>query len=112
MSMIMITKRLPRERELELDAEYAAHGEICVVCERPITQWCQVGSGWASGFYEECIQCGHTRFRPAHNTCVPWPLRDDGWLHQLARRCSSRYLGAHRLVDNCAKCPSASIPTA
>lgn len=102
-----MSRRLSRERELELDAEYAVHGEICAVCRRPITRWCQAGTGWSSGFYEECIKCGDSRFRPAHNYCVPWPLRDDGWLHQLVRCLSPRYKGYHRLRDGCEKCAAA-----
>lgn len=97
-------KRLPKERERQLDTELAARGLICVMCGQPITKWCQVGTGWVSSFSTRCRQCGKVTRNWAHNYCVPWPLRDYSWLRKLAQRLSAKY-DDHYLLRDCPECP-------
>lgn len=100
-------RRLPRWRELELDEEYAARGKICFICNQVMTKWVQVGSGWASGFYAQCRNCGEFGFKSAHNTCVPSGFKD-GLIGVIARYLNKNIRvidGTRRLmVDQCACC--------
>lgn len=97
-------KRLPRWREAELDEEYAAKGEHCNICKRPIVKWVQIGSGWASGYYEHCLGCASTHFRKAHNHCVPLCVKDYGWANKIACYLRKDCKDNELLVAQCEYC--------
>ena len=98
-------RRLSLQRERELDKEYRDMGEICAVCELPITKWVQVGfDDWASGYYEECLNCGESYFVPAHHCCLPFCVKGFGWLNKLACKIRRICRRGHILVKSCKYC--------
>ena len=97
-------KRLPKQREEELNREYAAKGEVCNICQCPITKWVQAGSGWASGYYERCLGCDSVHFQPAHNYCVPFCVKGYGWLNKIACYLRKDCEGSKLLVQHCKRC--------
>ena len=97
-------KRLSAWREEQLNKEYTETGEICNICMHSMTKWVQVGTGWASGYYERCLACGSNHFQPAHNYCVPFCVKDYGWLNKIACRLRKDCEGGKLLVANCKYC--------
>lgn len=98
-------RRLPRWREEEIDREFAARGVMCYVCRKHIKKSVQVGSGWVSGFYIKCRNCGEHGFRSAHNYCVPWYLGNDSLIAKIVRHFRKDVEGYNTvLLDQCECC--------